>query len=555
MKRIIVLIIFIFSFLTSFAESHPSLNKTDTSELVKICKVWGFLKYHHPALATGKIDWDQELINLLNKTHEGHGKQYINHLLENLTDALGKVRDNKANHTYNYRQATLLPDNSWIYDTTKLGNTLSKKLIQIESVKRKKNSYYFQYIKEEGLAIPTNEKSYQDTCLDEGFRLLSLFRFWNVIQYYYPYKEAIGEPWDSILYQYIPKFINITTNKEYILTLMNLTAEVKDAHISVKDQESVFGVYTIPLIISFIENRYVVTGYYLKALYDNCPINIGDEILEINEKPVSNIINELLPYCSDVNTPTKFRIACDKLVLTDKTEISLKISNQYGVTIKNIVTTPSCQINSKARFQEERAPVIIKDSIAYIYIGSLTNEILEGNISEILNSIGVIIDLRGYPIDDAIGNLLDYFLPKEHIKFYQTSMPNIAFPGVFNFEKDNPSFYIFSERKESYSGRLVVLVDERTQSTSEFYAMMASVIPNKIIIGSQTAGSDGPAVPLILPNNVLVKYTAVGVYYPDYSKTQRIGISRDEDVFRTIAGVRSGIDPLIKRGVEIIKIF
>ena len=553
MKRILVLITFISISLISFAEGYPTLNDSENEELVKICKVWGFLKYYHPALANDKLDWDQELISILNHPSISFTNQNINHLLEDLTDKLGKIHENNLNFSYRREQINLFPDNSWIHDTILLGESLSKKLLQIESAKRKKGSYYFQYIPKEGLAIPTNEKPYQDISLDKEHVLLSLFRFWNIIQYYYPYKEAIGEHWDNVLYRYISDFINIKTNKDYILTLMRLTSEVNDAHISVKDQDSVFGINTIPLIISVIENKYLVTGYYKKELYDNCQINIGDEILEIDEKPISDVIYELLPYCSGVNKPTKYRIACDKLVLTNKDDISLTINNSQGRIEKRIKTIPSCEINSKARFQEEKEPVIIKDSIAYIYIGSLTNEILERDISKILKSVGIILDLRGYPIDDAVGNLLDYFLPKERVKFYQASIPDVLFPGVFNYEKDNPSFYISSERKESYAGGIIILVDERTQSTSEFYTMMASIIPKVVIIGSQTAGSDGPAVPLVLPKNVFVKYTGAGIYYPDFSETQRVGIKRTEDVFRTIEGVRSGIDPLIKRAVDIIK--
>lgn len=553
MKRILFLTIFLCLSFISLAERYPTINNSEKEELVKICKVWGFLKYYHPALETDKLDWDKELINILSQPYKGINSQNINLLLEDLTDKLGKIHKNDSKLPCRDELVKLLPDNNWIHDTILLGESLSKKLIQIESAKRKKGSFYFQYTPKEGLAIPTNEKAYQDISLDQGYRLLALFRFWNIIQYYYPYKVLIGENWDYVLYRYISDFINIKTNKDYILTLMRLTSEVNDAHISVKDQDSVFGVNTIPLIISVIENKYLVTGYYKNELYDDCQIKIGDEILGIDDRPVSDIISELLPYCSGVNKPTKFRIACDKLVLTNKGEISLTISNSLGRTVRRIKTIPSCEINSKARFHEEKKPVIIKDSIAYIYIGSLTNEILERNISNILNTAGIILDLRGYPIDDAIGNLLDYCLPKEKVKFYQTSIPDVLFPGVFNCENDNPSFYIFSERKESYAGRIVILVDERTQSTSEFYTMMASVIPKVAIIGSQTAGSDGPAVPLVLPNNVLVKYTGAGVYYPDLSETQRVGIKRTEDVLRTIDGVKSGIDPLIKRAVDIIK--
>ena len=38
------------------------------------------------------------------------------------------------------------------------------------------------------------------------YRLLALFRFWNVINYFFPYKKLIDDPWENVLPRYIPKF-------------------------------------------------------------------------------------------------------------------------------------------------------------------------------------------------------------------------------------------------------------------------------------------------------------------------------------------------------------
>ena len=38
------------------------------------------------------------------------------------------------------------------------------------------------------------------------YRLLALFRFWNVINYFFPYKNLIGDSWETVLPRYIPKF-------------------------------------------------------------------------------------------------------------------------------------------------------------------------------------------------------------------------------------------------------------------------------------------------------------------------------------------------------------
>src|SRR5215813_3858156 len=37
------------------------------------------------------------------------------------------------------------------------------------------------------------------------YRLLALFRFWNIINYFFPYKHLIDRPWEGVLTEYIPK--------------------------------------------------------------------------------------------------------------------------------------------------------------------------------------------------------------------------------------------------------------------------------------------------------------------------------------------------------------
>src|SRR5262249_13548762 len=38
------------------------------------------------------------------------------------------------------------------------------------------------------------------------YRLLALFRFWNVIHYFFPYKELMDVPWNRTLTDFIPRF-------------------------------------------------------------------------------------------------------------------------------------------------------------------------------------------------------------------------------------------------------------------------------------------------------------------------------------------------------------
>ncbi|MBK8829187.1 MAG: hypothetical protein IPO26_21655 [Saprospiraceae bacterium] len=53
------------------------------------------------------------------------------------------------------------------------------------------------------------------------FRLLTLYRYWNIIQYYFPYKNLIEEDWKNVLEEFIPKFI-AAKMKEYTLVTLEI---------------------------------------------------------------------------------------------------------------------------------------------------------------------------------------------------------------------------------------------------------------------------------------------------------------------------------------------
>lgn len=104
-----------------------------------------------------------------------------------------------------------------------------------------------------------------------------------------------------------------------------------------------------------------------------------------------------------------------------------------------------------------------------------------------------------------------------------------------------------------YRGRVAILVDERTQSHAEFSVMAWRTAPQNKVIGSQTAGADGNITPLSLPGGVSTLFTGLGVYYPEGTATQRIGIVPDIEIRPTLAGLRAGRDEVLERALEYIR--
>ena len=83
--------------------------------------------------------------------------------------------------------------------------------------------------------------------------------------------------------------------------------------------------------------------------------------------------------------------------------------------------------------------------------------------------------------------------------------------------------------------------------------MALRVAPEAVVIGSQTAGADGNVSRINLPGGIQTMISGIGVYYPDGTETQRIGIVPDIEIKPTIAGFRDGKDELLEKAIKVIK--
>jgi C-terminal processing protease CtpA/Prc len=101
---------------------------------------------------------------------------------------------------------------------------------------------------------------------------------------------------------------------------------------------------------------------------------------------------------------------------------------------------------------------------------------------------------------------------------------------------------------------VIVLVDEVSQSQSEYTAMAFRASPRAKVLGSTTAGADGNVSAIPLPGGLRSMISGIGVFYPDKRPTQKIGILPDIEVKPTVAGLREGRDELVEAAIrEILK--
>jgi hypothetical protein len=86
-RNLLLLLCSILSF-TALAQAQVSENQ----KLESLAKVWGFLKYYHPQVAKGKLNWDEELARKIAEVKAARDRQELSKAYTQWLDELGKVR-------------------------------------------------------------------------------------------------------------------------------------------------------------------------------------------------------------------------------------------------------------------------------------------------------------------------------------------------------------------------------------------------------------------------------------------------------------------------------
>jgi len=548
-------------------------------------KIWGFLKYHHPEVGKGKYDWDDELFQFLPEFMNVNDTRQRDESLLRWIEKYGELP--VCTTCKETADAYQKPDFSWV-ENGNMSAVLKKKIKEIYQNRHQGTHYYIKKAYYDGNPEFINEQPYSTSFPDENLRLLALYRYWNIIQYFFPYKYLTDKNWDEVLREYIPKFINAKTALEYQLTVLQLAGETNDTHarhflganeidllrgtryapFRTNEIDSLRGTRYAPFRVRFIENKLTVTDYFKPELKETAGLEIGDFITHINGKEIEYIIDSIKSYYPASNEAARMYYIAPDLVRSNNHSIHIVYNSSGTIKQKELTLYERSDLNMNeiSNKLSYDSIMIDKDSM---FIGYITLETInESEISHIkksfMNAKGIIIDIRNYPATFVPFSLGNYFTSKRK-PFARFTTANLNNPGEFNFSRnvsflDNNAGNRYSSnifetpRSEKYfQGKLVVIVNEETISQAEYTAMAFRAGDNTVIIGSQTQGADGNVSFIPLPGGLKAGISGIGVYYPAGRGTQRIGIVPDIEVKPTIQGIREGRDELLEKAIEIIK--
>jgi C-terminal processing protease CtpA/Prc len=518
-------------------------------------RVWGYLKYYHPKIAEGEYNWDYQLFRTMRSILKVQTKQERNAVLSRWIGELGVPEEGGKRPDSDPAGIKLLPDLKWTENAAQLGEELVRQLKQIGAAKRTDQHYYIGQVLSVGNPVFKNEKSYSSMLYpDAGYRLLCLYRYWNIIQYFFPYKYLIGEDWNKVLPEFVPRFVNAKNELEYKLTLLELIARVHDTHANIWQQDKTLAGFKgrnyVPVKVGFVEDKAVIVDVLSDGPGQQATLKKGDVILSVNDQSIDAFVKARLPYTPASNYPTQLRTLAADLLRSNDSTIAVKCERDGKTNAVNVTCLPPERVNLAVAFQRrDTCWRFLKDDIGYIYPGTIKIDYLPKIMSAFEHTKGIVIDLRCYPSAFIVFALGQYLLPeaKEFVKF---TAGDIKQPGLFTF---GPTVKVGTGNPAYYKGKIIVLVNESTISQAEYTTMAFRAAPGTTVIGSTTSGADGNVSPISLPGGINTLISGIGVYYPDGRETQRIGIVPDIELQPTIKGIRENRDELLEKAIEVIR--
>ncbi len=394
---------------------------------------------------------------------------------------------------------------------------------------------------------------------DLAHRQLAVIRAWNVIHWFYPYLDLIGD-WDAVLPEYLERMETANAAPDYALTLAAMMTHVPDGHTGVASPElrRYFGEATPALAVDWVEGRPVVTAVGEEARAAG--VSPGDAVVAVDGEAVADRIARLRRYVTaSTESALLGKLARLYLLLGPKGSTDLRIEGADGrVRAVRLTRDAEGRLFSMLQGRSTKPPSlgevvrILPGNLGYANLTRLERSQVDEMFQRLAGTRGLIFDMRGYPHGTAWA-----ITPRINTRGAEVGARfRRAQVSAFSPEKGQAGFF-FSQPlpplpagASIYTGPTVMLIDDRTISQAEHTGLFFEAASGTKFVGTPSAGANGDVTSFTLPGGITVTFTGHDVRHADGRRLQRLGLQPDVTVAPTRAGIRRGEDEVLGRAVQ-----
>jgi hypothetical protein len=384
-----------------------------------------------------------------------------------------------------------------------------------------------------GMSIPSQENQKFTTIqLKEDFTLLR-----KVLEEAHPalYKFTSKSTLDSIFGSIDKKINKEMTETEFWVLIAPIFGEIKCGHTRIYPSDS-YRKYFMTTAKLFPLNIKIIQGkmFIAKNLSSDSTLKLGSEIVAINKIPATKIISELYDrtWADGLNQTMRYKILEESftiwynLIYGESANYTLETishnSNKKNFSLISGITMAERKKISSLMIKKQPLVFNITNNIAVLSIKTFNSEIFKRNeidynkfidsvfrVISTQNAKKLIIDIRDNNGGDPalIGYLYANIATKEYslLKyaefktdkrlsyFNDTAEFYNFFKGkkgeIFWKDEKNDWYNTYSPNKNNYSGKVSVLINGGSFSSSGFFASMIKYYKRGLLIGEEAGGS------------------------------------------------------------------
>jgi C-terminal processing protease CtpA/Prc len=413
---------------------------------------------------------------------------------------------------------------------------------------------------------PALATPYRET-LPLAERIAGLSLFWSTAREHFAYFDAVPDlDWDKTYLEFLPRVIAAESTLDYYRVLMQLAPVLRDGHTNIYPPEELSSALVArpPIRTERIDGRVVITAVRSPRLARQ--VRVGEVIVAIDGEPVDvYAAREVLPFVS-ASTPQDRDVRLyGYQLLTGPADqpVALRLEDARGrVREVSVARSGHDDVRYPERFQLTRLPQGIVALGLEQFEDDAGPKAFERAWPTIREARGLVLDLRdngggstsnGFEI---LAWLTDRSMPVAR-QWTRTadSLRLARFGGRVDWRREHdgsPETFV-RERKERYSGPVVVLIGPRTFSAAEDFVVAFDVLDRGLLVGERTAGSTGQPMMLKLPGGGFARVCVKRDEYPDGRPFVGVGIAPDVQVRPTLSDARAGRDAAMERAIALLR--
>src|ERR1041385_5390070 len=412
------------------------LSNTQLQNLTTLGKVWGFLKYHHPLITAGERHWDYELLRVLPAILAAPDRATANAALAKWIAGLGPLKPCNC-AKLDEKEIHLHPRLAWLSNNKLLGTQLSAELRSIHT-NRPANTKQFYVSQMPNVGNPSfdHEPNYQTIKLpDAGFQMLALYRFWNIIEYWFPYRDVVPEDWDRVLIDSLPKVALAKDADAYQLAMMEVIARIHDTHANLWSSLRVrppTGDCRLPVNVRFVEGRPVISSY-AGQVGETSGMKPGDVITELDGVGVRKLMEGWKRYYAASNEATMLRDIGLQFTRGECGKTTIRVSRQnatINISAERVSRKDLKTIAYTHDLPGETFRLLSKD-VAYLKLSTVKLDQAAKYVESAAGTKGLIVDIRNYPSEFVVFALGSLFVDQK-TDFVRFTQGDLSSPGAFH---------------------------------------------------------------------------------------------------------------------------